>query len=129
MSWRILIADDSSIVRTMVKKAIAMSGAAVGSVHEASNGKEALELLASAPIDLVFADINMPVMSGTELVERMRGDPALARIPVVVVSSERNEALTTALRENGVRAFLTKPFRPEELRDLVQRLGAEVGHG
>ena len=129
MSLSILIADDSSIVRAMVKKSIAMSGAAVASIHEAANGKEALEVLARTRVDLVFADINMPVMSGTELVAKMHADPALTGIPVVVVSSERNVALTESLRGNGVRAFLTKPFRPEEFRDVVQGLGLEVRHG
>jgi two-component system chemotaxis response regulator CheY len=129
MSWRVLIADDSAIVRTMVRKAIGMSGVDVGEVHEAADGREALAVLARAAVDVVFADVNMPVMGGPELVERMRGDAALAAVPVVIVSSERNEERLDALRRGGVRAVLRKPFRPEDFRDVARALGAPRGGG
>jgi two-component system chemotaxis response regulator CheY len=129
MSYRILVCDDSSIVRAMVKKAIAMSGLDVAEFHEASNGAEALALLGRAPVDVVFADLNMPTMTGLELVERMHGDPALAAVPVVIVSSERNEAKIEALRAAGARAYVRKPFRPEHFRDAVHEvLGREGAH-
>jgi two-component system chemotaxis response regulator CheY len=124
MSWRILITDDSAIVRAMVRKALGICGVAVAEVHEAANGREALEVLARATIDVVFADVNMPEMDGPELVARMRADAALAAIPVVMVTSERNEARLEALRSHGVRAVLSKPFRPEALRDVASALGA-----
>ncbi len=124
MSVRILAVDDSAIVRAMVRKAIGMSGLDVGAFHEAGNGREALELLATTPVDVVFADINMPEMSGLELVERMAADAALAAVPVVVVSSERNEARIEELRARGVR-YLKKPFRPEDFREVVLALRAQ----
>ena len=127
MSYRILVADDSAIVRAMVKKAIAMSGLDVLEFREAANGAEALAELARAPVDVVFADLNMPVMNGVELVERMRADQALAGVPVVIVSSERNEAKIEALRAAGVRAYLKKPFRPEHFRDAVHAVLAKEG--
>src|SRR5512134_2147224 len=111
MSWRILVVDDSPIVRSMVRKAISISGETIGEIREAANGREALDVLGAGGVDLVFTDLNMPHMGGIELVERMRADGALAGIPVVVVSSERNEAITEALRGKGVRAYVTKPFR------------------
>ncbi len=130
MSVRILAVDDSAIVRAMVRKAIAMSGVEIGAFHEAANGREALEVLARAPVDVVFADLNMPEMSGLELVARMGRDPALASVPVVIVSSERNEARIDELRSGGVRAYVKKPFRPEDFRDVVRALlGPERADG
>ncbi len=122
MSYTILIADDSAIVRTMVKKAVAMAGLDVGQVHEASNGKEALAVLGRTWIDVVFADINMPEMTGTELVRRMKADPALASTPVVIVSSEQSQARIDELKAGGARAYLKKPFRPEQFREVVENL-------
>jgi two-component system chemotaxis response regulator CheY len=122
MSYTILIADDSAIVRAMVKKAVAMAGLDVGQVHEAGNGKEALAVLRRTWIDIVFADINMPEMTGTELVRHMKADPTLASTPVVIVSSEQSQARIDELKASGARAYLTKPFRPEQFREVVENL-------
>jgi two-component system chemotaxis response regulator CheY len=122
MSYTILIADDSAIVRAMVKKAVAMAGLDVGQVHEAGNGKEALAVLRRTWIDIVFADINMPEMTGTELVRHMKADTALASTPVVIVSSEQSQARIDELKASGARAYLTKPFRPEQFREVVENL-------
>jgi len=131
MSYTILVADDSAIVRTMVKKAIAMAGLPVGQVHEAANGREALELLRRAWVDVVFADINMPEMTGIELLEAMQGDAALAATPVVIVSSDRNPARVEQTQRAGARAYVKKPFRPEQFREVVTALlaGGEKPHG
>jgi len=131
MSYVVLIADDSAIVRSMVKKAIAMAGLDVAQVHEAANGKEALAVLAKTWVDVVFADINMPEMGGPELVKRMSGDPALAATPVVIVSSERSEARVDEMKRLGARAYVKKPFRPEHFREVIKGLleGLGAGHG
>jgi two-component system chemotaxis response regulator CheY len=122
MSVRIVVVDDSAIVRAMVKKALGMAGLRVDAAHEAASGLEALALLAREPVDAVFTDLNMPEMSGVELVERMAADPRLAAVPVVVISSDRSAARAEQLRARGVRAWISKPFRPEELRAVVQQL-------
>ena len=122
MSYAILVADDSAIVRTMVKKALSMAGLDLGEVHEAGDGQEALEVLGRTWIDVVFADINMPRMNGIELVRRMRETPALAATPIVIVSSDRTKARIDELEANGVKAYVKKPFRPEQFREVVDRL-------
>ncbi len=131
MSYSILVADDSAIVRSMVKKAIAMAGLPVGHVYEAANGREALEVLRRTWIDVVFADINMPEMTGPELLRAMKADPALASTPVVIVSSERSAARVAELQRSGARAYVKKPFRPEQFRELVTEIlaGGEGKHG
>ena len=129
MSYRVLIVDDSSVVRTMVKKAIQMAGLDVEEVHEAANGLEALERLRTNWVDIVFTDLHMPVMNGMELVQSMARDGVLATTPVVVVSSDPSETRAEDLRRLGVRAYLKKPFRPEGFREVIEGLlqGEEAG--
>jgi two-component system chemotaxis response regulator CheY len=123
-----LVVDDSPVTRKMVRRAIGLCGLLVDEVHEAGDGAEALEKLAAHPVDLVLADINMPVMNGVELVERMARDPDLAGIPVVIVATPMSQARVDHLLDHGARAYLAKPFRPEALRDVVaQILGAAGG--
>lgn len=129
MSYTVLIADDSAIVRTMVKKALTMAGLELGQVHEAANGKEALAVLGSTWIDVVFADINMPEMTGAELVQRMKADPALAATPVVIVSSEQTQARIDEMKRCGAKAYVKKPFRPEQFRAVVDELLGPKGEG
>ena len=119
MSYNILIVDDSKVIRSMVRKAIGMAGIPLGEVYEAGNGAEALQTLESHWIDIVLSDLSMPGMGGLELVDRMAENELLSRVPLVVVSSEQSEALAAALRARGVRGFVHKPFRPEQLRDAV----------
>jgi two-component system, chemotaxis family, chemotaxis protein CheY len=119
MSLRILIVDDSAIIRAIIKKTVSMSGLDVEEIFEGQNGHEALEILRKEWIDVVFCDLNMPEMTGDELVAEMSNDRVLVSIPVVVVSSERNEERIEELRKNGIKAYIKKPFKPEEFRDVV----------
>ena len=129
MSYSVLVVDDSRIVRTMVKKTISMSGMDVREIHEAENGKQALDVLAKEWVDIVFADLNMPEMSGVEMVDRMSEDNLLVSIPVVIVSSEHSEKRIEELKERGIRAYIKKPFRPESFTDVVQDVLESVGGG
>lgn len=119
MSLRVLIVDDSAVIRAVVKKSIAMSGLQVAEVFEAANGLEALRVLEKDWIDIVFADLNMPEMNGQELVEKMAKDNLLVSIPVVIVSSDHSPARIDELKRLGIRAYLRKPFRPESFREVV----------
>jgi two-component system chemotaxis response regulator CheY len=131
MALDLLVVDDSPVTRKMVRRALGLCGLDVGEVHEAGDGAEALARLAAHRVDLVLADINMPVMNGMELVRRMSADPALAAIPVVVVATPISEQKVEQLLDSGARAYLAKPFRPEALRDLVLQIVGERGvrHG
>ena len=119
MALDLLIVDDSAVTRKMVRRAVGLAGLELGAVYEAGDGQEALAQLALHPVDLVLADINMPIMNGMELVERMSQDPRLAGIPVVIVATPMSEQRVERLLDIGARAYLAKPFRPEALRDLV----------
>jgi two-component system chemotaxis response regulator CheY len=130
VSLQLLVVDDSPVTRKMVRRAIGLCGLEIGQVHEAGDGAEALARLAEHHVDMVLADINMPNMNGMELVERMSADPALARIPVVIVATPMSEQRIERLLDIGARAYLAKPFRPEALKDLVlEILGRGERHG
>jgi two-component system chemotaxis response regulator CheY len=129
MAYNILIVDDSATVRAVLSRIVRLCGLDLGVLHEAANGKEALEVLEEHWVDLVLADINMPVMNGLELVERMQADGLLETIPVVIVSTEGSQTRVKDLRARGVRGYVRKPFTPEHLRLVVERILREVRDG
>ena len=119
MSLNILIVDDSATVRAVIKKTLEIAGVPVSELYQAENGKEALEELSNNWIDLVFADINMPVMTGIELVDKMAEDGLLKTVPVVIISTEGSATRIEELKAKGVSAYIRKPFTPELLRSVV----------
>jgi two-component system, chemotaxis family, chemotaxis protein CheY len=122
MAYNILVVDDSETVRAVIAKAIGMSGVEVKTLMTAGNGQEALAILDKEWVDLVFADINMPVMGGVEMVKRMKADDGMKGIPVVIVSTEGSATRINGLMESGVRAFLRKPFTPESLKTTIDSI-------
>lgn len=122
MAFNILVVDDSKTMQAVIAKTLNLSGLPVGELLQAGNGREGLETLRRHWIDIVFADINMPVMNGIRMVEEMRADAVLRSIPIVVISTEGNEDRIQALRDQGIRAFLRKPFRPEILKQTVEEI-------
>ena len=128
MALNVLLVDDSETVRSVIAKTLALAEVPVNAVHHASHGREALEVLQNNWIDLVFSDINMPEMGGIELIAAMKQDPAYAEIPVVVVSTEGSTTRIAELRAQGIKAYLRKPFTPEQLREAVQQVIGEIEH-
>ena len=122
MGIDMLVVDDSPVTRKMVRRALGLCGLEVAEVYEAGDGAEALEQLAQHHIDLVLADINMPVMNGIEMVERMSKDPDLSSVPVVIVATPMSQDRVEHVLDKGARAYLAKPFRPEALRDVVNQI-------
>ena len=118
----ILIVDDSSTIRAMVKRTIKMIGLDVGEIYEASNGIEALAQLSDHDVAVMLLDINMPTMSGIQLVKRMKQSPALREIPIVIASTEGSRKRIDQLNELGIAGFVRKPFQPEQLRDVLLSL-------
>ena len=122
MSYNILIVDDSKTIRSVIKKTLDIADVPVGDLYEAENGKEALDVMNSNWIDLIFADINMPVMTGIEMIKKMSEDNTLDKTPVIIVSTEGSKARIDELLELGVKAYLRKPINPEELRNIVKEV-------
>jgi two-component system chemotaxis response regulator CheY len=119
MSLNILLVDDSATVRAVLSKTLQIAGVPVKELYQAANGQEALAILSSHWIDLVLADINMPVMTGIELVVKMSADNLMKSIPVIIVSTDGSATRIEELRAKGVRAFVRKPFTPELIYKVV----------
>jgi two-component system chemotaxis response regulator CheY len=98
MAYNILIVDDSQTVRAVIRKTLDLAGIEVGEIHEAGNGQEALDVLGKHWLDLVFADINMPV------------------------STEGSSTRVEQLKAKGVSAYVRKPFTPEIIRSVVEEV-------
>ncbi len=115
MSYSILLVDDSSIVRKAFKKVLAMTSLDVSNIYEAEHGQQALKVLGENWVDLVFLDINMPVMNGIEFLKNLRADTILSSTPVIVISTEGSDDRMQQLQEMQVKDYLRKPVTPEEL--------------
>ena len=120
MALNILLVDDSDTIRAVLAKTLRIAEVPIGEIFHAANGKEGLDVLADNWIDLVFADINMPVMSGVEMIEKMSEDGLTQTIPIIVVSTEGSATRIEQLKRKGITAYLRKPFQPEELKAIVQ---------
>ena len=127
MAYNVLVVDDSATVRAVIRKTLDLAGVEVGEFHQAANGQEGLEALKGQWVDLVFADINMPVMTGIEMVERMAADGMLKSVPVIIVSTEGSATRIEQLKAKGVSAYIRKPFTPELLRGVVDEVMAGKG--
>jgi CheY-like chemotaxis protein len=112
----VLVVDDDPSIRKMIIAALKREGYAF---LEAPNGREALELMRSSRPDVVLLDLMMPVLSGWDVLRERNNDPELNRIPVIVVSANRDPEVATAV-DSGICAFLPKPFDIGALGALVR---------
>jgi two-component system chemotaxis response regulator CheY len=128
MAYTVLVVDDSSSIRAIIKKIIRVSGFDVGTFLEASDGNEALAIMETSRVDLVLTDINMPNMNGLDLIARIKENSALASIPVVVVSTEGSEKKMVEAMSLGAVGYVKKPFVPEEIKQTLNTI-LEVGSG
>lgn len=122
MAFNILVVDDSATVRAVIAKTLEIAEVPVNELYQAADGQEGLDALNEHWIDLVFADINMPVMTGIEMVEKMAADGLLKTIPVVIVSTEGSATRIEQLKAKGVSAYIRKPFTPEALKNVVDEI-------
>ena len=129
MAYKVLIVDDSLPMRSVVKKTIIASGFNVDQFFDASNGKEALNILREEWLDLVLTDYNMPDMNGLELLVEMKKDGELKAIPVVMISTDGSQKRVEEFMEKGVADYIKKPFTPEEVRNKLNRIMGEKEDG
>ncbi len=118
MAKTILTVDDSASVRQMVKFTLADAGY---SVIEAVDGKDALARLTS-PVNLVITDLNMPNLDGIGLIRSVRANPAYKGMPIVMLTTESQEARKQEGKAAGATGWIVKPFTTQQLLAVVKRL-------
>jgi two-component system cell cycle response regulator len=119
MPAKILTVDDSKTIRLIIARAFRRFDCLV---LEAANGAEALVVAAAEKPDLIILDLNMPVMDGYEALVRLKEDPDLKGIPVVMLTAESGRDNVLRVARQGVRDYLIKPFREDFLVDRIGRI-------
>ncbi len=125
MIHKILVVDDSSIIRRIIKRTMMMILSNIDEIVEASNGVEALEVLDQKKVELILTDINMENMGGIELIGRVKDNDATKDIPIVVISTEGHEKRIAQLLAEGAVGYIKKPFTPEKVRDTINDIFLE----
>ena len=130
MPLNVLVVDDSSVMRSIISRTLTLSGLPLGRIYQAANGKEGLRILDRTWIDLILVDINMPVMNGEEMIDRIRRKPEIADLPIIVISTESSETRVEMLQKK-CDGFIHKPFTPESLRQAIINVigGIDEGDG
>ena len=114
--FSVLVVDDDASIRKMIVAALRREGYVF---LEAANGREALDLMRSDRPDVVVLDLMMPLVSGWDVLKERLNEPQLSRIPVIIVSANRDAELASAI-DKGICAFLPKPFDIGALSALVR---------
>jgi two-component system cell cycle response regulator len=119
MPHKILSVDDSLTIRMLVKRSFKNYDCVV---FEASNGEEGLAAAAKEKPDLIFLDITMPVMDGVTMLTKLKDSPDLKGIPVIMLTAESGRENVAYIAKLGVRDYLVKPFKDEQLIEKAGRV-------
>jgi two-component system chemotaxis response regulator CheY len=124
MAKTFLIVDDSASMRQLIAFTIKDAGY---EVLLAENGTEALEKLQSARVDMVITDLNMPEMDGITFIRELRGKADYKFVPIVMLTTESQEAKKQEGRAAGASGWIVKPFSPSQLMDVIKKFVKERG--
>ncbi len=119
MSKKVLVIDDSVSMRKVVAMVLSRDG---HTVVESADGAEALERLKQEKVNLIICDVNMPKMDGITFLKHLRQEPGSREVPVVMLTTESQGRLREMGAEAGARAWILKPFQPEQLLEVVTRI-------
>ena len=125
MAYSVLIVDDSPVMRSFIRRVLALSGFEVGQCWEAADGEEALAKLRNHRVDVILTDINMPRMNGEEFLRRLEADGVLQAVPALVISTDATKDRILRMLSLGAEGYMTKPFSPETLREELERVLGE----
>ena len=119
---RILIVDDSSVMRKIIERSLRQAGLDQAEVVEAGNGIEALAAVNEGPFDLILSDINMPAMDGIEFLRQLSTIESAKGTPVVMVTTEGSESRVVEAISIGAKGYIRKPFTPDQIKERVTPL-------
>mgnify|MGYP002623486216 CR=1 FL=1 len=118
---KVLVADDSGVIRKIVVRALNACG--VTDIVEAGDGAEALTQFQQQPFDLVLTDWNMPNKTGLELIQDIRGGGS--DVPIIMITTEAEKKAVLQAIQAGVSDYLTKPFEADALREKINKFAGE----
>jgi two-component system chemotaxis response regulator CheY len=116
---KVLVVDDTETIRQQVSEALGAQGF---EVVEASDGVLGLERAAEHELAMIILDVNMPRLNGFEVLERLKADPKLAAIPVIILTTEAQRTLIDKARKLGAAAWLIKPVKMDNLVATVNKV-------
>jgi two-component system chemotaxis response regulator CheY len=119
MESDVLVVDDSAAIRKILNRVLRQTGMAIGTVHEAGDGQEALDLLRAHKIDLVLTDINMPKMDGLQLLGAIKASPQWNGIPVMMITTEGGETKVGEAVRLGAAGYVRKPFTADQIKEKL----------
>lgn len=119
MTKRILTVDDSSSIRALIRFTLEQAGY---TVEEASDGEAGVTAAYLGDFDLVITDLNMPGKSGLEFVQALRSDKRTLQVPVVLLTTQADAETKQLAKAAGASGWMTKPFQPERLLEVVAKL-------
>jgi two-component system, chemotaxis family, chemotaxis protein CheY len=119
MSKKLMIVDDSASMRNVVSMTLRGAGY---DVIEACDGKDALAKLDGQKLNLIISDVNMPVMDGLAFIKEVKQIPAYKFTPIIMLTTESDQAKRDQARAAGAKAWVIKPFQPQQMLDAVSKL-------
>jgi two-component system chemotaxis response regulator CheY len=123
MTRAVVIVDDDQFIRRLI--VTTLEDVADFDLHEAADGRQALSVAAEQAPTLVFLDVDMPELNGIEVCRALRQHPSTAAATIVMLTAAHGDEVERQAEAAGADLFLTKPFSPLELLQLVDELGAQ----
>jgi two-component system chemotaxis response regulator CheY len=117
---KVLVVDDQNSVRQMTRLTLEQLG--VRHIHEAENGRTAMDTAALQPLDLIISDFNMPEMDGLGLLRAVRGHPVARKVPFILLTGRGDRELVVTAAKAGANNYLIKPFTAATLREKIEQV-------
>ena len=116
MSQRVLVVEDSVVIQRLISVCLRPSGVVV---ETRTDGPSGLEAALESPPDLLILDVGLPLLDGWEVLDQLRADPRTRQLKVLVLTAHAQEETRERADRGGADAFITKPFRPDDLRRVA----------
>jgi two-component system chemotaxis response regulator CheY len=118
MQSDVLVVDDSAAIRKILQRVLRQTGMAIGAIHEAGDGQEALTAISEHVVHLVLTDINMPKMDGLQLLASLKASQ-WRNVPVVMITTEGGEAKVAEAVRLGAVGYVRKPFTADQIKEKL----------
>jgi two-component system chemotaxis response regulator CheY len=115
----VLVVDDSAAIRKILQRVLRQTGMAIGAIHEAGDGQEALAVLKLHRPALILTDINMPKMDGLQFLAALKGSDLWRDIPVVMITTEGGETKVGEAVKLGAAGYVRKPFTADQIKEKL----------